>query len=291
MRIVLSSLVNLEVVSDTQAGRNIMTEAAKNEALVLRSDDRGIATLTLNRPDAFNTLSTPLMLELKAHLAALKDDTSIRVVVMTGAGKAFCAGHDLNEMRADPSEAAMQKMFSLCTDNMMAMTHLPQPVIAKINGVAAAAGCQLVAQCDLAIAADHAKFGTSGINVGLYCSTPSVPVTRNLGRKQAMELLMTGDMIPANQATEWGLINRAVPADRLDAEVEEMAAKIVSKSPDAVALGKDLFYRQLEEGMDAAYQRAGKAITCNMQAEATQAAIDSFLEKSPLPDWPDRNNS
>ncbi len=170
------------------------------------------------------------------------------------------------------------------------MTHLPQPVIAKVNGVAAAAGCQLVAQCDLAIAVDTAKFGTSGINVGLYCSTPSVPVTRNLGRKQAMELLMTGDMIPAGQAERWGLINRAVPADQLETTVHEMAAKIASKNPEAVALGKDLFYRQVEEGMDAAYERAGQAITCNMQSDATQAAIDSFLNKTPLADWPDRKN-
>ncbi|MGJ3260893.1 MAG: enoyl-CoA hydratase [Rhodospirillales bacterium] len=265
-----------------------MSVQSSNEALVLRSDDGGIATLTLNRPDHYNTLSTPLMQDLKSHLTALKDDTSIRVVVVTGAGKAFCAGHDLNEMHDDPSEPAMQKLFQLCTDNMMAMTRLPQPVIAKINGVAAAAGCQLVAQCDLAIAVDTAKFGTSGINVGLYCSTPSVPVTRNLGRKQAMELLMTGDMIPAAQAVDWGLINRAVSADRLDAEVREMAAKIASKSPEAVALGKDLFYRQIEEGMEAAYDRAGAAITCNMQSDATRAAIDSFLNKTPLADWPDR---
>lgn len=267
-----------------------MSAQSSNEALVLRSDDNGIATLTLNRPDHYNTLSTPLMQDLKAHLTALKDDTSIRVVVITGAGKAFCAGHDLNEMHADPSEAAMRELFQLCTDNMMAMTHLPQPVIAKINGVAAAAGCQLVAQCDLAIAVDTAKFGTSGINVGLYCSTPSVPVTRNLGRKQAMELLMTGDMIPAAQAVEWGLINRAVPAEKLDSDVQDMAAKIASKSPEAVSLGKDLFYRQLEEGMEAAYDRAGEAITCNMQSDATRAAIDSFLNKTSLAKWPDRKN-
>lgn len=268
-----------------------MPHVTNNEALVLRSDADGIATLTLNRPDQFNTLSTPLMLELKAHLAAIAADTTVRVVVLTGAGKAFCAGHDLNEMRADPSESAMKAMFDLCTDNMMAMTSLPQPVIAKINGVAAAAGCQLVAQCDLAVAVDTAKFGTSGINLGLYCSTPSVPVTRNLGRKQAMELLMTGDLIPAHQAEAWGLINRAVPADQLETAVHEMAAKIASKSPEAIALGKDLFYRQLEEGMSAAYDRAGKAITCNMQSAATRTAIDTFLSKSPLPDWPDRTTT
>jgi len=267
-----------------------MTQEIKNEALVLRADTDGIATLTLNRPNHFNTLSSPLMLELKAHLAALATDTTVRVVVLTGAGKAFCAGHDLNEMRADASEPAMKAMFDLCSDNMLAMTRLPQPVIAKVNGVAAAAGCQLVAQCDLAVAVDTAKFGTSGINLGLYCSTPSVPVTRNIGRKQAMELLMTGDLISAQQAEVWGLINHAVPADQLDQAVAEMAGKIASKSPEAVALGKDLFYRQLEEGMAAAYDRAGKAITCNMQSDATRTAIQTFLDKSPLPDWPDRTN-
>jgi len=267
-----------------------MTQPTTNEALILRSDSNGIATLTLNRPDQFNTLSTLTMLELKAHLAAIATDTSVRVVVVTGAGKAFCAGHDLKEMQSDPSEAAMHAMFDLCSDNMMAITSLPQPVIAKINGVAAAAGCQLVAQCDLAISTDMAKFGTSGINIGLYCSTPSVPVTRNLSRKHAMELLMTGDLISAQKAQEWGLINRCVPAEDLDNAVNDMAQKIASKSPEAIALGKDLFYTQLEEGMAAAYARAGGAITCNMQSTATQSAIDSFLDKSSLPQWPDRKN-
>jgi len=265
-----------------------MTQSTSNEALVLRSDTDGIATLTLNRPDHFNTLSTPTMLELKTHLAKIAADTSVRVVVITGAGKAFCAGHDLKEMQADPSEGAMRAMFDLCSDNMMAITSLPQPVIAKINGVAAAAGCQLVAQCDLAISTDMAKFGTSGINIGLYCSTPSVPVTRNLSRKHAMELLMTGDLISAQKAQEWGLINRCVPSEDLDNAVDDMAQKIASKSPEAIALGKDLFYTQLEEGMDAAYARAGSAITCNMQSPATRSAIDSFLDKSSLPLWPDR---
>lgn len=265
-----------------------MTDTPANEALVLRSDADGVATLTLNRPTSFNTLSTPLMLCLRDHLAAIAKDASVRVVVLTGAGKAFCAGHDLNEMQADPSEASMNAMFGLCTENMLAITRLAQPVIAKVNGVAAAAGCQLVAQCDLAIAADHVKFGTSGINVGLYCSTPSVPVTRNMGRKQAMELLLTGDLIDAATAERWGLINRAVPAAGLDAAVADMAGKIASKSPAAIALGKDLFYTQLEEGMDAAYARAGAAIACNMQAPETQAAIDAFLTKTPHAPWPDR---
>lgn len=265
-----------------------MTESSDNEALVLRSDNNGITTLTLNRPQAFNTLSTPLMLSLKDHLAAIAADTTVRVVVLTGAGKAFCAGHDLNEMQADPSEAAMKAMFGLCTENMMAITHLPQPVIAKVNGVAAAAGCQLVAQCDLAIAADHVKFGTSGINVGLYCSTPSVPVTRNLGRKQAMELLLTGDLIDAPTAERWGLINSCTVAAELDDAVNFMAEKIAAKSPDAISLGKSLFYTQIEEGMAAAYERASEAIACNMQAPETQKAIDAFLAKTPHAPWPDR---
>jgi len=267
-----------------------MSQPTTNEALVLRSDTDGISTLTLNRPDHFNTLSTPTMLELKAHLTAIAIDTSVRVVVITGVGKVFCAGHDLKEMQSDPSESAMRAMFYLCSDNMMAITSLPQPVIAKINGVAAAAGCQLVAQCDLAISTEMAKFGTSGINIGLYCSTPSVPVTRNLSRKHAMELLMTGDLISAQKAQEWGLINRCVKAEDLDTAVNDMALKIASKSPEAVALGKDLFYTQLEEGMASAYARAGNAITVNMQSTATQSAIDSFLDKSTLPQWPDRKN-
>lgn len=268
-----------------------MNDTSQNEGLVLRADEGGVATLTLNRPDQFNTLSSPLMRELLAQLQAIADDPSIRVVVITGAGRAFCAGHDLNEMKADPSEAAMKAMFDLCTSYMMQITKMPQPVIAKINGTAAAAGCQLVAQCDLAIAVDTAKFGTSGINIGLYCSTPSVPVTRNLGRKQAMELLMTGDLISAQQAENWGLINKAVPANDLDNAVAEMASKIASKSPTAVALGKGLFYTQLEEGMEAAYERAGNAITCNMQLDETRSAIDAFLNKSDMPDWPDRGNN
>lgn len=268
-----------------------MPDTSRNESLVLRTDANGIATLTLNRPDQFNTLSSPLMHELLAQLKAIAEDTSVRVVVITGAGRAFCAGHDLNEMKADTSEAAMKAMFDLCTSYMMQITKMPQPVIARINGTAAAAGCQLVAQCDLAIAVDTAKFGTSGINIGLYCSTPSVPVTRNLGRKQAMELLMTGDLISADKAVAWGLINKAVPAENLDAAVAEMADKIASKSPTAVALGKDLFYTQLEEGMEAAYDRAGKAITCNMQLDETRSAIDAFLDKSDMPNWPDRGNS
>ncbi len=260
-----------------------------NELLVLRNDANGIATLTLNRPDDFNTLSTPLMQDLGRHLKDIAADTRVRVVVITGEGKAFCAGHDLREMQADSSETAMKAMFDLCADNMLAITALPQPVIAKINGVAAAAGCQLVAQCDLAIASDQAKFGTSGINIGLYCSTPSVPVTRNLSRKHAMELLMTGDLISADVAADWGLINRAVPKDDLDMETTNLAEKIASKSPKAVALGKELFYTQLEEGMRDAYERAGRAITGNMQLPETQSAIGSFLDKANLPDWPDRD--
>ncbi|MDA0998232.1 MAG: enoyl-CoA hydratase [Proteobacteria bacterium] len=264
------------------------TADTTNEPLVLRSDKDNVATLTLNRPAHFNTLSTPLMLELKAHLDAIADDKSVRVVVVTGAGKAFCAGHDLQEMRDDPSEPAMRALFNLCNENMLKIIQLPQPVIAKVQGVAAAAGCQLVAQCDLAIAANHAKFGASGINIGLFCSTPTVPITRNLGRKQAMELLLTGDLISAEKAQALGLINRAVPAEDLDQAVAELAAKIAGKSPHGIAIGKELFYTQIEEGIGAAYERAAEMISCNMQSTETQDAIDAFLDKKPLPNWSDR---
>ncbi len=265
-----------------------MSETPNNDPLVLRSDKDKVATLTLNRPEKYNTLSTPMLKALRAVLEDVATDRSIRAVVLTGAGKAFCVGHDLREMQADPGENAMRDLFELCGEVMIGISKLPQPVIAKVQGVAAAAGCQLVAQCDLAIAAEDAKFGTSGINVGLYCSTPAVPVTRNLSRKHAMELLITGDMIPARQAAEWGLINRAVPAAELDAAVDELAGKIASKSPGAVALGKSLFYTQIEDGMQSAYARAAKAITRNMQSEETRAAIDAFIAKKPMPNWSDR---
>ena len=262
--------------------------ANPNESMLLRADQDGIATLTLNRGDKFNALSRELMSAIHSELDAIAEDSSVRVVVIAGAGKAFCAGHDLAEMRADPGPDAMAALFKQCSDMMTRLTQIPQPVIARVHGMATAAGCQLVAQCDLAVAADEATFATSGINVGLFCSTPMVAVTRNLPRKQAMELLMTGDFIDAETARQYGLINKAVPADELDAAVAAMAGNIASKSPISVARGKELFYRQLESGLESAYKQAAKVITENMQDPDTRAGIDAFVEKKPMPDWQDR---
>ncbi|MCP5373014.1 MAG: enoyl-CoA hydratase [Hyphomicrobiales bacterium] len=256
--------------------------------VLLRADADGVATLTLNRPDKFNALSVALLAALQDELDALKDDRSVRVVVLAANGRAFCAGHDLKEMRADPSREAMKALFEQCAKVMTSLTRIPQPVIAKVHGVATAAGCQLVAQADMAIAADGARFATSGINVGLFCSTPMVAVTRNLPRKQAMEMLMTGDFIDAPTAKSYGLINHHVPADELDAAVAALAAKVAAKTPVSIALGKDLFYRQIEEGLEAAYALAADTMTCNMMTEDAQDGVDAFNAKQPMPEWKGR---
>ena len=259
-----------------------------NEAVLLRHDEGGIATLTLNRGNKFNALSSELMTAVQDALENIAADSGVRVVVLAGAGKAFCAGHDLSEMRADPGAEAMKALFSQCSKMMLTLTRIPQPVIARVHGMATAAGCQLVAQCDLAVAAEEATFATSGINVGLFCSTPMVAVTRNLPRKQAMEMLMTGDFIDSGTALQYGLINKVVPASELDAAVGELAAKLAGKSPVAMTRGKQLFYTQLESGLEAAYQKATEVITANMQDRDTRAGIDAFVEKKPMPDWEDR---
>ncbi len=259
-----------------------------NEPVLLRSNDQGIATLTLNRPGKFNALSSELLAALQSELDAIAKDGSVRVVVLAAAGKAFCAGHDLGEMRADPDTEAMTALFKQCSRMMMTLTEIPQPVIARVHGMATAAGCQLVAQCDLAVAVEEATFATSGINVGLFCSTPAVAVTRNLPRKQAMELLMTGEFIDAETARQYGLVNRVVPAEQLDAAVAELAGSIAAKSPLAVAFGKQLFYKQLEVGLEGAYEQASQVITANMQDNMTRAGLDAFVEKKPMPKWPDR---
>jgi enoyl-CoA hydratase/carnithine racemase len=259
-----------------------------NEAVLLRHDADGVATLTLNRGAKFNALSSELMAAVQDQLDAIAEDPSVRVVVLTGAGKAFCAGHDLSEMRADPGPEAMNALFSQCSRMMLTLTRIPQPVIARVHGMATAAGCQLVAQCDLAIAVEEATFATSGINVGLFCSTPMVAVTRNLPRKQAMEMLMTGEFIDAATARDYGLVNRVVPAAELDAAVAAMAATLAGKSPKALARGKQLFYSQLEVGLEGAYEQATRVITDNMQDHDTRAGIDAFVGKKPMPGWSDR---
>lgn len=258
--------------------------ASVEERTLLRHDAGGVATLTLNRPKQYNALSEELLAELQSALEAISRDDSVRVVVLAGTGPAFCAGHDLKQMRANPRKDYYQKLFAQCSSVMTAIMRIPQPVIARVHGIATAAGCQLVAQCDLAVASDNARFAVSGINVGLFCSTPSVPLSRNVLRKQAMEMLLTGDFIDAHTAVQRGLVNRAVPADQLDAAVGDLAQKIRSKSVVAVSTGKRMFYKQLEMGLDAAYQYAAEAMACNMMAEDAGEGIDAFAQKR-SPQW------
>ncbi|MEF9943509.1 MAG: enoyl-CoA hydratase [Burkholderiaceae bacterium] len=252
---------------------------------VLSSREGGVLTLTLNRPAQFNALSQAMMAALIAALDAVAADETVRVVVIAGAGKAFCAGHDLKQMQANPSLAYYQGLFGDCSRLMLRIQSLPQPVIARVHGIATAAGCQLVAMCDLAVASDSAKFAVSGIKVGLFCATPGVALSRNLGRKQAFEMLVTGEFITADQALERGLVNRVVPADRLDAAVAELTAAIVAKPGVAIALGKGLFYQQLEMGVGAAYQLAGQTMACNMIDAVAQEGVAAFIDKR-QPHWP-----
>jgi len=258
---------------------------ATGPPVLLRNDKDGVATLTLNRGRAYNTLSIGLMAAMQAAFDDIARDAGVRVVVIAAAGDAFCVGHDLNEMRAAPDEGPIRALFEQCGKMMQTITRIPQPVIAKVQGVAAAAGCQLVAQCDMAIAVDSAMFATSGVKLGLFCATPMVAVTRNLPRKKAFEMLMTGDLIDADEAERLGLLNRVVPAAELDAAVDHLTANIVDKSPLAVRRGKELFYRQLEQGLAAAYDEASRVITDNMQDRDARAGIDAFLMKRDMPEW------
>jgi enoyl-CoA hydratase/carnithine racemase len=256
-----------------------------DSTLVLNERDaRGVVTLTLNRPMAFNALSEGLLEALQRELERVAADDKARVVVIAAAGKAFCAGHDLKEMRAEPSLGYYERLFAMCGRMMMSIQKLPVPVIARVHGIATAAGCQLVAMCDLAVASSDAKFAVSGINVGLFCSTPSVALSRNLSRKAAFEMLITGEFIDAEQALAKGLVNRVVDAARLDAEVEALAASIVAKPRDSIALGKSLFYRQLETGIEAAYADAEKTMACNMMQPPALEGVQAFIDKRP-PRW------
>ena len=253
--------------------------------LVLRTDDaRGVTTLTLNRPAAFNALSEELLTDLQNIFDDLAQDKKLRVLVIAAEGKAFCAGHDLREMRADPSLDYYQKLFAQCGRMMMSIQNLHVPVIAKVQGIATAAGCQLVAQCDLAVASSDARFAVSGVNLGLFCSTPSVALSRNLSRKAAFEMLVTGDFISAQEAMVKGLVNRVAPPDALDAAVEELVTKILSKPSVALATGKELFYKQLETGMEGAYSIAASAMACNMMDDSALEGVQAFLEKR-SPNW------
>ena len=271
----------------TTAIENMTQEAAgRNEPVLLRRDEDGITTLTLNRPAQFNALSEALLAELQAALDRIAEDRSVRVVVIAASGRAFCAGHDLKEMRAKPDHAYYTALLTTCSRVMTSIVRLPQPVIARVHGMATAAGCQLVATCDLAVAAESARFGTSGINAGLFCMTPGVAVGRALSRKHALELLLTGEFIDAARAAEIGLVNRLVPDAALDAAVAELAQHIATKSWPAIARGKDVFYRQMELGLDDAYVLAGQAMAENLMYRDAGEGIDAFMEKR-KPEWRD----
>lgn len=259
--------------------------ATTTEPLVLRQrDDRGVITLTLNRPQAFNALSEGMLEALQIEIDAVAKDETARVLVLAAAGKAWCAGHDLKEMRAAPSLDYYRALFGQCGKVMMALQKLPVPVVAKVHGIATAAGCQLVAMCDLAVAASTAKFAVSGINVGLFCSTPSVALSRNLSRKAAFEMLVTGEFVSADEAQAKGLINRVAEPEQLDAAVEALVASIVAKPRTAVAMGKQLFYRQIESGIEAAYTEASQTMACNMMDDSALEGVQAFIEKR-KPAW------
>ncbi|MEP7299473.1 MAG: enoyl-CoA hydratase [Burkholderiales bacterium] len=256
-----------------------------NEPFVINTRDaRGVVTLTLNRPAAFNALSEGMLSALQTELDAIDADPGARLVVLAASGKAFCAGHDLKQMRAEPSLAYYQALFAQCSQLMLRVQSLSVPVIARVQGIATAAGCQLVAMCDLAVASSEAKFAVSGINFGLFCSTPSVALARNVLRKQAMEMLLTGDFIDSNEARARGLVNRVAAPDALDAEVESLVKRIVAKPRAAIAIGKAQFYRQVETGVAQAYEIAGEAMACNMMDAAALEGVQAFIDKRP-PDW------
>ncbi len=255
-----------------------------DDLLLTSRDARGVVTLTLNRPADFNALSESMLDALQTALDEVAADDEVRVVVLAASGAAFCAGHDLKQMMAEPSKDYYQRLFGQCSRVMHTIQRLPVPVIARVQGMATAAGCQLVAQCDLAVASTEARFGVSGVKLGLFCSTPSVPLVRNMAAKHAMEMLLTGDFISAPQALERALVNRVVAPDALDAEVEAFVASIVAKPRVAIALGKELFYRQRELGTEAAYQLAGQTMAVNMIDPAAQEGVQAFIEKR-KPAW------
>ncbi len=253
-----------------------------NDNILLVAKQDGIATLTLNRPDKFNALSEALLDQLLIELKSINNDQSIAVVVIAANGRAFCAGHDLRQMRSNHSGDYYRTLFANCSEMMQMISSLPQPVIAKVNGMATAAGCQLVATCDLAIACDTAQFGVTGINLGLFCSTPSVALSRNVSKKKALELLLTGDFIDAATAVEYGLINHSVAEQDLDTAVDEMARKISAKPNAALRVGKKLFYDQLPKPLPDAYELAAEVMASNMMDPETVENVDAFLEKRPV---------
>ena len=264
-----------------------MPRIAENAPLLLEAREDGVLRLTMNRPQARNALSVALMDALQQALARAARDPQARVVVIAGTGPAFCAGHDLREIREDKRRETYERLFAQCSELMLAIVRLPKPVIAEVHGVATAAGCQLVASCDLAVAAEDARFATPGVNIGLFCSTPMVALSRAVGRKAAMEMLLTGELIDAARAREIGLVNRVAPRQELRAAVDALARAIAGKSAFAVAIGKEAFYRQAELDLAAAYRYAAEVMTTNMLAADAEEGIDAFLAKR-APVWQDR---
>jgi len=264
---------------------SITAEQLDREAVVTREDrEDGITILTLNRPNKYNALSEDVLTALQARIDELKNDESVRVVVLAANGKAFSAGHDLKEMRSKHDRDYYKKLFKQCSAVMLGLLSLPQPVIARVQGMATAAGCQLVANCDLAVASTESKFAVSGVNLGLFCSTPGVALSRNVPRKRAFEMLITGEFIDARTASDWGLVNRAVAPGKLDEEVMALAGNIAAKTPVAVRTGKRLFYEQIVKDLPEAYEYAGEVMACNMMEEDTVEGIDAFIEKR-KPSW------
>jgi enoyl-CoA hydratase/carnithine racemase len=258
------------------------TTLIAQEPFVLRTNANGISTLTLNRPERFNPLSREMIAAVQEELNAIAGDPSVRVVILAAEGKGFCAGHDLKEMRAHAGDKGWQRqLFDECSRMMVAFTQMPQPVIARVQGIATAAGCQLVSMSDLAVAADTATFAMPGINIGVFCSTPAVGVVRNVSRKRAMEMLLTGEPIDAKTALAWGLVNRVVPATQLDAEIRRFTEIVLSRSPAAVRLGKQAFYGQIDRPLEAAYDIASEAMACNLLLEDAAEGMDAFLQKRP----------
>ncbi len=264
-----------------------LPKSPPTEAILLRNDSDGVATLTLHRPSALNALSTGLMAALQAQLDAIAGDRSVKAVILAASGGAYCAGHDLREIRANKGRPFFENLFGQCSRLMQSIVRLPQPVIAQVQGVAYAAGCQLVASCDLAVASEAATFCTPGVNIGLFCSTPMVAASRNVPRKKMMEMLLLGDAVGAADAAAIGLVNRVVAAAKLEQATAEMAKTIAGKSPLTVKIGKEAFYRQLEMPLAEAYDYASKAMTENMLARDAEEGIDAFLEKR-QPKWEGR---
>ena len=275
-------VIRIEIVTMDQIAHSPLEEPGASD--LLRDDRGGIAWLTLNRPAARNALSLELMTSLLGEIDEIATNPSIRAVVLAANGPAFCAGHDLRQIRANPNRAYYESTLAKCVSVMLAIMRCPKPVIARVQGIASAAGCQLVATCDLAVAATDAQFATPGVHIGLFCSTPMVALSRNIGRKEAMEMLLLGAPVTADRARELGLVNRVVPADRLDSTIQEMTDTLLAKSPLTLAIGKEAFYRQIEMTTEDAYTYAGDVMVRNMLAEDSEEGISAFLEKR-TPVW------